>query len=216
MVNFPIQHDAAPSMNQETTVFVVDDDEAVRDSLCQLFSSVDLETESFPSGETFLTACAPDSAGCLVIDLRMPGMSAFDVQQEMASRAINLPMIFITGHGDVETGVRAMKAGAVDFIEKPFKEQAILEKVQKALAQSLQDLEANTAIREIRGNFDRLTPREHEVLELIVAGEPNKRTAYMLDLSEKTVEFHRANVMKKMQARSLADLIQKALKVNPS
>lgn len=203
-------------MAQEATVFVVDDDEAVRDSLCRLFSSVDLAAEAFPSGETFLASCRPGKAGCLVIDLRMPGMSAFEVQREMAARAINLPMIFITGYGDVETGVRAMKAGAVDFIQKPFREQDLLEIVQKSIAQSITILNKDAAFEETRQNFDRLTPREREVLDCIVAGEPNKRTAHTLGLSEKTVEFHRANLMKKMQARSLADLIQKALRVHPT
>lgn len=203
-------------MGQEATVFVVDDDEAVRDSLCRLFSSVDLNAEAFPSGETFLASCKPEKAGCLVIDLRMPGMSAFDVQEEMGSRAINLPTIFITGHGDVETGVRAMKAGAVDFIQKPFREQDLLEMVQKAVAQSVLVRNKFAALKETRQHFDRLTPREREVLDCIVAGEPNKRIAHTLSLSEKTVEFHRANLMKKMQARSLADLIQKALRVLPN
>ncbi len=202
-------------MAQEATVFVVDDDEAVRDSLCRLFSSVDLASEAFPSGETFLASSKPERAGCLVIDLRMPGMSAFEVQKEMAARAINLPMIFITGYGDVETGVRAMKAGAVDFIQKPFREQDLLEMVQKAITDSIAVLEKNAAFRETRENFDLLTPREREVLDCIVLGEPNKRIAHTLGLSEKTVEFHRANLMRKMQARSLADLIRKALRVLP-
>lgn len=202
-------------MAQEATVFVVDDDEAVRDSLCRLFSSVDLTAEAFPSGETFLASSNPERAGCLVIDLRMPGMSAFEVQKEMAARAINLPMIFITGYGDVETGVRAMKAGAVDFIQKPFREQDLLEMVQKAITESIAVLKKNAAFKETRENFDLLTPREREVLDCIVMGEPNKRIAHTLGLSEKTVEFHRANLMRKMQARSLADLIRKALRVLP-
>ena len=202
-------------MTQEITVFVVDDDEAVRNSLCRLFSSVDLASEAFPSGETFLESSKPERAGCLVIDLRMPGMSAFDVQKEMAVRAISLPMIFLTGYGDVETGVRAMKAGAVDFIQKPFREQNLLEMVQKAITESIAVLEKKAAFKQTQENFNLLTPREHEVLDLICDGEPNKRIAYTLRLSEKTVEFHRANLMKKMRARSLADLIQKTLRVLP-
>ena len=203
-------------MAQDATVFVVDDDEAVRDSLCRLFSSVDLAAETFPSGEKFLASCRPGKAGCLVIDLRMPGMGAFEVQKEMGARAIDLPTIFITGYGDVETGVRAMKAGAVDFIQKPFSEQDLLEMVQKAIAQSVAVLKKYAAFKETREKFDRLTPRERQVLDCIVAGEPNKRIAHTLGLSEKTVEFHRANLMKKMQARSLADLIQKALRMFPT
>lgn len=131
---------------------------------------------SVPSGETFLASCRPGKAGGLVIDLRMPGMSAFEVQREMAARAINLPMIFITGYGDVEPGVRAMKAGAVDFIQKPFREQDLLEIVQKSIAQSITILNKDAAFEETRQNFDRLTPREREVLDCIVAGEPNKPT----------------------------------------
>jgi FixJ family two-component response regulator len=202
-------------VTENSTVFVVDDDEAVRDALCRLFSSVDLTAEAFASGEKFLTACGPEAAGCVVIDLRMPGMSAFEVQEELAARAIDLPVIFLTGYGDVETGVRAMKAGAVDFIQKPFKEQALLEMVQKAMARSLEVLKRGATVRQIRRDLDRLTPREREVLAQIVAGEPDKRIAHTLGLSEKTVEFHRANLMKKMKARSLADLIQKALRALP-
>ena len=203
-------------MTQEATVFVVDDDEAVRDSLCRLFSSVGLASEAFPSGETFLASGKSEKAGCLVIDLRMPGMSAFEVQEEMAARAISLPTIFITGYGDVETGVRAMKAGAVDFVQKPFREQDLLEMVQKAIAENIAGLEKTAIFKETRENYDLLTPREHEVLDLICEGEPNKRIAFTLNLSEKTVEFHRANLMKKMRARSLADLIQKTLKMLPT
>ena len=197
----------------QATIFVVDDDDAVRDSLCRLFASIDLVSEAFASGEEFLASYQPGDPGCLVVDMRMPGMNAFEVQEALAARGSNLPVIVITGYGDVASGVRAMKAGAVDFIEKPFEEQALLEMVQKSIAQSLADSKRSAAFEEIQHSLDSLTRREREVLDCIVSGEPNKRIAFMLVLSEKTVEFHRANIMKKMQARSLADLIQKTLRV---
>lgn len=197
------------------TVFVVDDDEAVRDSLCRLFSSVGLTANAFSSGEMFLSSYELGEAGCLLIDLRMPGKNAFDVQRELTERAIGLPVIFITGHGDVETGVRAMKAGAFDFIEKPFRDQVLLELVQKAIGQSVDELKNGAAIQEIQQDFGRLTARERQVLDGVVAGEPNKRIAHALGMSEKTVEYHRSNLMKKTRARSLADLIKKALRVLP-
>lgn len=201
-------------------VYIVDDDEAVRDSLCHLFSSVSMHVETFPSGEAFLAFYDSEaleySVGCVFTDLRMPGMSAFDVQAALTERNSALSMIFITGHGDVETGVRAMKAGAMDFIEKPFKEQSLLEMAQKGIVDSARKSDAVEAVRKTREKFDLLTPRERDVLTEIVSGEPNKRIAHTLGLSEKTVEFHRSNLMKKMEARSLADLIRKALSVTPT
>lgn len=199
-------------VDNQATVFVVDDDDAVRDSLCQLFASVNLASEAFASGEEFLASYQLGRPGCLMVDMRMPGLSAFEVQEALTARTSTLPVIVITGYGDVESGVRAMKAGAVDFIEKPFKEQALLEMVQKTIVWSLAESKRSTALVDIRHDLDCLTPREHEVLDCIVSGEPNKRIAFILSLSEKTVEFHRANVMKKMQARSLADLLQKTLR----
>lgn len=207
-------------MTPTPTVYVVDDDEAVRDGLLRLFLSVDLTAETYPSGENFFANCKPDGknceVGCIIVDLRMPGMSAFDIQAELETRDVSLPLIFITGHGDIETGVRAMKAGAFDFVEKPFRDQALLEIVQKAIAKSAEDWENRSDLSGAKQRIEGLTPREREVLDGIISGEPNKRIAHTLGLSEKTVEFHRANLMKKMEARSLADLIQKALKASAS
>ena len=165
----------------EATVYVVDDDDAVRDALCQLFASVDLASEPYASGEDFLASYQAGEPGCLVVDLRMPGMSAFEVQEALAARTSNLPVIVITGYGDVESGVRAMKAGAVDFIEKPFKEQALLEMVQRTIAQSLKRSKCGAALVNIQHDLDSLTPREREVLDYIVSGEPNKRIAFIFD-----------------------------------
>lgn len=192
-------------------VFIVDDDDAVRDALQRLFASVEISTSAYGGGEEFLSACADDAIGCLLLDLRMPGMGAFDVLEEIAARNIALLTIIITGHGDVETGVRAIKAGASDFLEKPFKEQALIEMVQKALIKSGEDFDKLKSMREFRACLDKLTSREGEVLDWVVRGEANKRIAFTLGLSEKTIEFHRANLMKKLEARSLADLIQKTI-----
>ncbi len=190
------------------TVYVVDDDAAVRDSLERLFKSVDIDVRTFESGEEFLDACPDDALGCLVVDLH--------IQSEVKARMVNLRVIIITGYGDVETGVRAMKEGAFDFIEKPFNDQSLLEKVQHAIETSQQSQEALERIRMLRRDFDTLTSRETDVLQHILAGEPNKQIAFELDLSEKTIEFHRANVMKKTHSRSLASLVHKALLVQRS
>ena len=150
-------------------------------------------------------------SGCLIADLRMPEMSGLELQEEMAKRAMDLPVIIITGYGDVETAVHAMKAGAVDFIEKPYKEQELLDRVHKAINQSVQKRQESSEEQMARERLAQLTPRERQVVEFIVDGEPNKRIAYHLGLSEKTIEFHRANIMKKLEAKSLADLVRKAM-----
>jgi len=194
----------------EPVVCVVDDDPAVRDSLRWLLSSVDLEVETFASAQDFLAAYGPDRRGCVLVDVRMPGMSGLELQEELAARATMLPVIIITGHSDVQMAVRAMKAGAFDFIEKPFNDQALIDLVQKAIEENQAMVRARLEFDEIRERFDLLSPRERQVLEQIVAGEPNKRIAYHLGLSEKTVEAHRAKVMEKTRAGSLADLIKMA------
>ncbi|MDX9860785.1 MAG: response regulator transcription factor [Rhodospirillales bacterium] len=191
-------------------VYVVDDDPAVRDSLRWLLSSIDLEVETFPSAPDFLAAYRPDQLGCILVDVRMPGMSGLELQEELAARATALPVIIITGHSDVQMAVRAMKAGAFDFIEKPFNDQALLDLVQKAIEENQVMVRARLEYDDIRKRFDLLSPRERQVLEQIVAGEPNKRIAFHLGLSEKTVEAHRAKVMEKTKAGSLADLIKMA------
>lgn len=189
------------------TVFVVDDDQAVRMSLSLLIRSMGLAVETFESAAAFLGACDPERSGCLVLDIRMPGMSGLEMQEELNRRAIGLPVIFITGHGDVAMAVRAMKSGAVDFIEKPFNDQQLLDRINKALEL---DRNARAALAEhatLAARIELLSPREREVMERIVAGQANKVIAIELGLSERTVEIHRAKVMTKTGARSLAELV---------
>jgi len=194
----------------ESIVFVVDDDPAVRDSLQWLLSSVDMKVETFASAQEFIDAYDPKQLGCVLVDVRMPGMSGLELQEELAARGTSLPVIVITGHSDVQMAVRAMKAGAFDFIEKPFNDQALLDLVQKAIDENKQTVRMRSEQEDIRERFDLLSPRERQVLEQIVAGEPNKRIAFNLGLSEKTVEAHRAKVMEKTRAGSLAELIKMA------
>ncbi len=194
----------------DSIVFVVDDDPAVRDSLQWLLSSVDMKVETFASAQEFMMAYDPLQLGCVLVDVRMPGMSGLELQEELTARGTNLPVIVITGHSDVQMAVRAMKAGAFDFIEKPFNDQSLLDLVQKAIDENKATAQMRSEQEEIRQRFDLLSPRERQVLEQIVAGEPNKRIAFNLGLSEKTVEAHRAKVMEKTRAGSLAELIKMA------
>lgn len=203
-------------MIPEPTVFVVDDDEAVRHFLRGLIVSVNLRVQAYASAQEFLEAYQQGSPGCLVLDIRMPGMSGLELQQELNARGIDLPIIVLTGHGSVQVAVHAMKAGAIDFIEKPFNNELLLDRVQKAVAKSVNAYEDRLKQDEILRRQNSLTPREHQVLDLVVAGESNKRIARHLQISDKTVEIHRANVMEKMQARSLADLVKMVSTLNRS
>lgn len=198
---------------QQPIIFVVDDDEAVRDSLVQLFLSVGITVNAYASGREFLDGYTAGVPGCLITDIRMPGMSGMEIQQEMNTLCINLPIVMITGHGDVETGIRAMKAGAFDFIQKPFNDQRLLEVVNLAIEKNVVDVKRTGELSAVRENIADLSARERQVLDLIVEGMPNKRIADNLELSDKTVEFHRANIMKKMHAKTLAELIRKSLLV---
>jgi two-component system, LuxR family, response regulator FixJ len=192
-------------------VIVVDDDAAVRDSLDALLSALGYETECFETGVAFLDACDAVGGGCVLLDIRMPDMNGMEVQVQLHERRPDLPVVMITGHGDVSMAVRAMKAGAVDFIEKPIREEALIESVEAAM-QLAQQAERRQAIGELaRGNVEKLTPREREVLELLVVGRPNKVIAQALDCSPRTVEIHRARIMEKMSARSLPHLVRLAL-----
>ena len=195
-------------MTPEPTVFVIDDDKAVRHFLRGLIASVNLRVEAFASAQEFLAAYRSSSPGCLLLDIRMPGMSGLELQQELSVRGIDLPVIVLTGHGNVQVAVHAMKAGAVDFIEKPFNNELLLDRVQKAVAKSVDTYEDRIKRDEILNRRKLLTPRERQVLDLVVAGESNKGIARRLHISDKTVEIHRANVMGKMQAKSLADLVK--------
>lgn len=189
------------------TVHVVDDDAAVRDSLALLVRSVGLESRTYASAAEFLAAFDATMDGCLVVDIRMPGMSGLDLQQVLKERGCRLPLLFITGHGDVAMAVRAMRAGALDFIEKPFRDQELLDRINQALALSAQQRSAFAQVEDIRARLSTLTTREREIMERIVAGQANKVIAMELGLSERTVEIHRAKVMTKMQVHSLAELV---------
>lgn len=196
-----------------STVYVIDDDEAVRASLDWLISSVSLPVRTFASAREFLDAYSIDQEGCVVLDVRMPGMSGLELQRKLAAMSDYLPVIIITGHGDIHMAVDAMKAGAFDFIEKPFDEQLLLDLVQRAVEKSAEAAHDCALRDETRRRLELLTPREREVLDLVIAGEPNKRIALCLGICEKTVEAHRAKVMEKMNAASLADLIKKVITV---
>lgn len=195
------------TLEPEATIFVVDDDQAARDSLRWLLESVDLRVQTFDSAAHFLDAYQPGQPGCLVLDVRMPGMSGLELQDLLADRQCNLPTLFITGHGDVPMAVRAMKAGAMDFIEKPFHDQTLLERIQQCLARGNQLREESATRAAWLQRIASLTPREREVLDMIVGGSSNKAVASALGISIKTVEAHRANVMEKMSVSSLAELV---------
>ncbi len=198
-------------MNPEPTVYIVDDDPAVRDSLRSLISSIDTRVETFASAGEFLDAPMPDGPGCLLLDLRMPGISGLELQRRLNARQTDLPIIFITGYGDVATAVRAMRAGAISFREKPFNEQNVLDFVAEAVGRSREAGRVRVRRGEISKRLETLTPRERQVLDEVAAGQSNKRIAHALGLSQKTIEFHRANVMKKLGVKSLANLIKAVL-----
>jgi RNA polymerase sigma factor (sigma-70 family) len=198
-------------MRPEATVFVVDDDPAMRNSLRWLIESVGLAVAAYATADEFLERYDPARPGCLVLDVRMPGMSGLDLQDELTRRRITIPTIVITGHAEVAMAVRAVKAGAVDFIPKPFSDQLLLDRIRQALEQDRRDREARAFETDVARRVSNLTPREREVMERIVAGKANKEVAAELGLSPKTVEVHRAHVMEKMQVASLADLVRMAL-----
>jgi FixJ family two-component response regulator len=192
-------------------VFVVDDDPAMRDSLRWLIESTGVQVETFADAQTFLARIRPDVPGCLVLDVRMPGMSGLDLQAELARRGIGLPTIVVTGHAEVPMAVRAVKAGAIDFIEKPFSDQLLLDRVRQGIEMDRLEREGRARRADVLRRLSLLTQREREVLDLVVAGRANKEIAAALHLSPKTVEVHRAHVMEKMQASSVAELVRLAL-----
>jgi FixJ family two-component response regulator len=200
----------------EPTVFVVDDDHAVRRFLCGLIASIDIPVEAYASAQDFLDSYEPGRAGCLLLDIRMPGMSGLELQQELDRRAIDLPVIILTGHGNVQVAVNAMKSGAVDFIEKPFNNELLLDRIQRALSDSVKVREIRLEQEKIKARMARLTPREREVLERVIAGDTNKGVARRLGISDKTVELHRSRVMEKMKAGSLAALVKMVSAVQAS
>ena len=202
-------------MTQEPTVFIVDDDREVREALQLLMESVGLQARTFASAQDYLDDFDPDLPGCLVLDIRMRGMSGLELQEHLSREPLHPPVIIITGHGDVPMAVRAVKAGAVDFIEKPFNDQVLLDSVNRALEQDAEQRGRQSRLAEIREHLSRLTPREREVLDLVVDGKRNKVIAAELGISQSTVEAHRAKVMDKMAARSLSDLMRMMLAIQP-
>jgi len=197
----------------ETTVFVVDDDVAMRRSLENLIRSVGLRVEAFASAQEFLRSKRPDVPGCLVLDVRLPGLSGLDLQKRMAEADMEIPIIFITGHGDIPMTVQAMKAGAVEFLTKPFRDQDLLDAIQQALEHDSKAREQRAEVEVLRSRFDLLTPREREVMPLVVAGLLNKQIAGELGTSEASVKVHRQHMMTKMGAGSLAALIRMAARL---
>ena len=189
-------------------MFVVDDDASVRTALDSLFRSVGLVVRSFGSAQDFLSEPPADGPACLVLDVRLPGMSGLDLQRQLAERDVALPVVVITGHGDIPMTVRAMRAGAVEFLPKPFRDQDLLDAVQQALERAHTLRREQAEIAELQTRFDALTPREHEVIELVVAGRLNKQIAADLGISEVTVKIHRGQVMQKTRAASVADLVR--------
>ena len=197
--------------DSNATVFVVDDDQAMRNSLKWLISSVGMRVECFGSADEFLAGYPAGRAGCLLLDVRMPGMSGLELQEVLAERDIHLPVIIITGHGDVPMAVRALKAGAIDFIEKPFNDELLLDAIRNALALDERRRDVQHERAEVGERLVQLTPREREVMDMVTDGKSNKEIASQLGVSAKTVEAHRARVMEKMRARSLAELVRMAL-----
>ena len=198
-------------MNSDTAlVYVVDDDASVRTAIGRLLRSVGLEIQLFASATEFLAFARPERPGCVVLDVRMPRLSGLDLQKALAAAGATLPIIFVTGHADVPMSVRAMKAGAVDFLPKPFHDQDLLDAVQRAIAADRERRLRESGLAAIRGVYETLTPREREVLSYVVSGALNKQIAGSLGTSEKTIKVHRARIMDKMGVESLADLVRLA------
>jgi FixJ family two-component response regulator len=200
----------------ETYVYVVDDDEPVRDAIGMLLDTVSIPYKGFPNAQAFLDICDQPLSGALVLDIRMPGISGLELQKKLIELGIKLPIVFITGHGDIPMAVEAMRHGAVDFIRKPFRDQELLDRIHEALASDDAQRADQADFREIKGKVDTLTPREAQVYERVTNGQANKVIAIDLGISERTVEIHRSQVMQKTGARTLADLVRMRVKLDQS
>jgi len=198
-------------MPYEPKVFIVDDDAAVRQSLSLLMKSIGLAAQTYSSADEFFAEYAPTQAGCLIVDVRMPGMSGLELQDKLSASDITIPIILITGHGDIAMATRAMKKGAIDFITKPFNDQELIERIREALQKDIQTRSQSSYCDEVQKCLNALTTREREVMELVVKGRANKQIAYALGLSEKTIEKYRSRVMEKMGVDSVACLVRKVL-----
>lgn len=197
-----------PNNETKPMVYIVDDDEPIRDSISMLLDTLDIPNAVFADAQSFLDAVDSSSNGIAVLDIRMPGMSGLDLQDKLIAQGSNLPIVFITGHGDVPMAVEAMKKGAIDFIRKPFRDQELLDSISEALSSEKQAREHEANIGKISEQANTLTPREQEVFERVAQGQANKVVAIDLEISERTVEIHRSQVMKKMNVRSLAALVR--------
>ncbi len=200
-------------ITKSATVFIVDDDPSMRDSLRWLIESVGLNVEPFANADAFLEEFSGDAPGCLVLDVRMPGTSGMELLDMLKGRGVKLPIIMISGHGDVPMAVQALKRGAIDFLEKPFRDQELLEQISRAIEVDEERRSRAASVAGIRGRLEKLTPREREVMELVVDGYANKQVAAKLGLSEKTIEVHRSRVMSKMRAKTLPCLVKMAVAV---
>jgi FixJ family two-component response regulator len=199
-----------PARQADTIIAVVDDEPSVREGLSSLMRSAGLRVETFASAQEFLSRSVAETFSCLVLDLQMPGLSGLDLQKHMAEAEIEIPIVFLTGHGDIPASVRAMKGGAVEFLTKPFDEQDLLQAVQEAIERDRIGREQQAHLRDLRKRYDSLTGREREVMQQVVSGLLNKQIAAVLEITEFTVKIHRGQVMRKMRADSVADLVRMA------
>jgi FixJ family two-component response regulator len=195
---------------EQPVVFVIDDDASVRDAIADLLQSVGIEVETFRSAQEFLQSKRPDAPGCIVLDVRLPGPSGLEFQRTLDKSNIHLPIIFISGHGDIPMSVRAMKSGAIEFLTKPLREQELLDAIQTGIERNRARRQEAKLVAELQEHFNSLTPREREVLALVVTGRRNKQIAAQAKLSEMTVKVHRSQIMRKMRAKSLVDLVRMA------
>jgi FixJ family two-component response regulator len=206
------QHAKTASLEEdsEQIVFVVDDDESMQVAMTHLFRSMNFDVKVFSTGAAFLRSELPNIPSCLVLDIRLPGMNGLEFQDVLAKAGIRIPIVFMTGHGDIPMSVKAMKAGAIDFLPKPFRDQDMLDALTRALDEDRKRRDEEKVLSQLRHLFEALTPREREVLSLVISGLMNKEIAYRLQVSEITVKIHRGHMMKKMEARSLVDLVRMA------